>query len=183
MPRPLALALALVPLLLLAAALGGCTPSTRLPPPEPSSAGEPLFASDEEALAAATAAYEEYLAVVDGALSDPTQSVEFSALIDGDALAEVEHSRKEFVEQGYRLQGSRVVGGAELQQSFALEGVTTVVVYFCEDVSGVTLLDRNGRSLTTEDRPRFSIFETSIEFEAVDFKVTQRQFWDNVESC
>lgn len=181
MPRPLALAL--VPLLLLAAALTGCTQPTRLPPPEPSASGEPLFASDEEALAAATAAYEEYLAVVDGALSDPTQSVDFGSLTDGDALAELEGSRKEFVEQGYRLEGSRVVGGAELQQLFELEGVTTVVAYFCEDVSEVTLLDRNGGSLTTEDRPRFSIFETSIEFEASDFKVTQRQFWGNVESC
>jgi len=72
MPRRLTLAVAP---LLLALALAGCTESTRLPPPEPPAAGEPLFASDEEALAAATAAYEEYLEVSNAVFREPPRNL------------------------------------------------------------------------------------------------------------
>jgi hypothetical protein len=58
--RPLLVALSLT---LLAASLGACTWPASIPPPPPPATEAPLFATDEEALEAATAAYAEFLAV------------------------------------------------------------------------------------------------------------------------
>lgn len=180
MPRRLTLAVAP---LLLALALAGCTESTRLPPPEPPAAGEPLFASDEEALAAATAAYEEYLAAVDSALADPGSEVEYLVPAGGQALVEFEESLREFLVEGYSLQGVRSIGHAALQQSFQSDDVASVIAYICEDISDVVLLDRQGNSLTTPDRPNYTVLEVQVDFRDSNSLVVSREFWENADSC
>lgn len=183
MPRRPALVVApLTLLVLLTATLAGCAEPTRLPPPEPSAAA-PLFASDEEALAAATAAYEEYLAVVDAALASPSEAPLLEVVASGEALSEVQESVAEFVDEGYVLEGLRVLGGATLQQVFVEDDETTVVAYFCEDLTRVALVDSNGSLLTTEDRPDFTVFEVTVQLRPETSTVDIRRFWDNVESC
>jgi len=66
-PTVIALVFALV------AGLTACTETARIPDAEPSPTATPLFASDEEALAAAVAAYEEFLTVLDGLLQGSNQ--------------------------------------------------------------------------------------------------------------
>ena len=181
MPRRLRLAVA--PLVLLIAALTACAEPTRLPPPEEPAARAPLFASDEEALAAATEAYEEYLAAVDAALAVPEQSPSVDQFATDSALSEFDQSLNEFRLQRYKLRGQRVVGSAELQQTYATVEGTSVVAYMCEDLSDVVLFDVNGESLTTPDRPNYTVFEVLIEFSQEQAWVAGREFWENRESC
>lgn len=181
MPRPLALAL--VPLLLLAAALTGCTQPTRLPPPEPSASGEPLFASDEEALAAATAAYEEYLAVVDGALSDPTQSTPLDEVALGDVLNEANQSIDTFSEQGLRFVGKRQVVDTLLQQYASSDSATEVRLYVCESVADVDVLDANDQSVVEPTRPDLTAFQVAILIDSDGQRVFERTVWTDGQFC
>lgn len=178
------LALVALPLTLLVASLAACTETARIPPAEPPSATQPLFASDEEALEAATAAYEEYLAALDGLLRAPRDVVdEFDSIASGEALDSAIDSVQQFIDDGLRITGPRRLGGVELQQVIAGSDSTEVVAYFCEDVSGVLLLDRDGNSLTTEDRPEYATFEVAVTFDSGAALVVDRSFWSNETSC
>ncbi|MDX2026087.1 hypothetical protein [Microcella sp.] len=177
-------ALVVLPLVVLFAALVGCTGATRIPPPEPSTAVEPLFASDEEALEAATEAYEEYLAVLDGLLQAPLEvDGAFDSVASGQALQLAEESVQKFLDDVVRISGPRVVGSVELQQLIVDEEATEVILYVCEDLSGIVLLDSGGNSLTTPDRPNYSIFQIVVSFGHDGGRVVDRQFWSNETSC
>ncbi|UTT61771.1 hypothetical protein [Microcella humidisoli] len=178
------LALVALPLALLAGALSACTESTRIPPAEPTAEVAPLFATDEEALEAATAAYEEYLVVLDGLLQDPREvTAEFNDVAEGAALDAAVASVADFLSQGYALSGPRRLGGADLQQYSDSVEAAEVTAYFCEDISSVVLLDRNGQSISTEDRPDFTLFEATIRFTGSSALVIEREFWSNETSC
>jgi len=186
MPRPLALAL--VPLLLLAAALTGCTQPTRLPPPEPSASGEPLFASDEEALAAAFSAYERYLQV----------SNTLSASVDADTglleevaipghVEEVAASIEALRSQGLRTEGQAEIYAFNLQQHFeGSNGDVSVLTYVCLDVSGLRVVDGQGRDNTPPDRADFVGLEVvfwGINGPFPDLKVASSKTWSGSDLC
>jgi hypothetical protein len=178
------LALVALPLALVAGALTACTESTRIPPAEPTADVAPLFATDEEALAAATAAYEEYLAVLDGMLQDPREvTVEFDEVAEGAALDAAVISVAEFVDQGFSISGPRRIGRVDLQQASISTDMAEVTAYFCEDISGVQLRDKEGQSVSTEDRPDFTLFEATIRIDAIGAVVIEREFWSNEVSC
>ena len=164
--------------------LAACTEATRLPEAEPSSEVAPLFASDEEALAAATEAYEEYLAVLDAALQGPvSDDGELARVAQGQALLSAQESVAEFVEDKLRISAPRVVRAARLQQHLSLGAEAEVTTYFCEDISGVLLLDSEGNSLSEADRPDYTIFEATVEFGPDGTYVIEREFWSNESSC
>ena len=164
--------------------LAACSQSTRLPEAEPSSEVAPLFASDEEALAAATAAYEEYLAVLDAALQGPvSDGGELESVSRGQALVSAQESIAEFIEDQLRISAPRVVGGARLQQHTSSGSEAEVTSYFCEDISGVLLLDAGGNSLSEADRPDYTVFEATVEFGPAGAFVVERAFWSNESSC
>lgn len=184
MPRPLALAL--VPPMLLAAALGGCTPSTRLPPPEPSAAGEPLFASDEEALAAATAAYDEYLAVSNAVTGDPSVDLaELSPLTTSEYFLEVSEAVSALRRDGLRTVGSTRIQDVTLQQWVqGLEGAE-VAIYVCLDVSGALLVDPEGRDVTPADRSELVPLEVTLvaESSASELLIARSDSWPQGDVC
>lgn len=68
-PRRLT-SLALAPAAALLVALVGCSGTPEIPDADPAPSAPPLFATEEEALEAATAVYEEYLAVSNQVLAD-----------------------------------------------------------------------------------------------------------------
>ena len=147
------LALAVVPLVLLVAPLAACAESARIPPPEPSATVEPLFASDEEALAAATEAYEEYLAVSNAASANPTETPStLKDLVSDDYLDELQKSLRNLADQGLRTMGQSQISAAALQQYVELDSTALVVLYVCLDVSRVQVIDAQGQNLTPADR-------------------------------
>lgn len=89
----------------------------------------------------------------------------------------------EFLADGLRLSASRVLARSELQQVFIDVSNTTVIAYFCEDITGVELIDSDGNSLTTDDRPGYTVFEASVVFEQGQALVSERDFWSNETSC
>jgi hypothetical protein len=135
--------------------LPGCTGDAPIVLPSPESSTAPVFATDEEALAAAEAAYGEYLRVSDEILMDGGDDPERLLTVATPELFEVES-------EGYataRELGQRSTGGSkfdsmELQQYVpaAAGGKSIVVVYACNDISEVDFLDARGQSVVAPGR-------------------------------
>ncbi|MBR23037.1 MAG: hypothetical protein CMF57_11460 [Leifsonia sp.] len=177
--RPLAL---VAPLLVLA--LVGCTPTTVIPPAGPPSEEAPLFASDEEALAAATEAYEEFLAALDAKLQNPpSPEVVLNGFAESQALDEAVQSVEQFEAEGLRITAPREVTSVQLQMVVRVDGATEVVFYACEDVAGVDLLNAEGESLVTSDRPDLSAWESSAVFRPGGALVNSRTLWTGGGVC
>jgi hypothetical protein len=175
--------------LVLAAALAatGCTPEApRAETPTPTST--PLFASDEEALAAAEEAYAAYLAVVDEVLSEGGLNPDrIQSAAGEEALAQAIADAREFSAAGYRTTGTTSLVSISLQfhNAHAVGDEEVVRAYVCEDVSQVDLLDRDGKSLVSPTRPNVTPFEAAfIRSEpGRDLVVSSRQIWDDVSVC
>jgi hypothetical protein len=144
--------------------LTACTESARIPDAEPSSEGAPLFASDEEALAAATAAYQEYLAA-SGQVSS-SADLDISPIVDlvtEAYLVNEAATLDQFESRGLRTAGDSILAGSALQQWFESgSGGVTVIIYACVDVSNVRLIDRDGVDVTPADRPAIAALEVQF---------------------
>ncbi|MFF2272991.1 hypothetical protein ACFVTX_11995 [Agromyces sp. NPDC058136] len=138
-------------------ALSACTsgpepdPSTE---PRPSESAAPIFASDDEALAAAVEAYEKYLAVVDqltGAGGENAQRIREVAAED--YAAELEASLERLRASGTRTSGASTADHFKLVQYRDEAGVgAEVSIYVCLDASGVRVMDASGADVTPADR-------------------------------
>ncbi|WP_439565423.1 hypothetical protein [Microcella sp.] len=157
------LALVALPLLLVVGSLAACTESTRIPPAEPPAATEPLFASDEEALAAATAAYEEFLLVSGEILQDGGQQPErLKPLVSDEVYESESQGFNVFRENSYRATGSSRLEAVVLQQHIPGEpGNAEVQIYTCVFVGDVDVVDLSGVSVVDPQRQDF------IEYEAL----------------
>lgn len=157
------LALVVLPLVLLVAPLVACTESARIPPAEPPSAIEPLFASDAEALAAATEAYEQYLAVSNAASATPSEvPTTLKTLVSDDYFAELQDSLESLADKGLRTQGQSQVAGVALQQYVEFHSTALIVLYVCLDVSQVEVLDAQGQLVTPADRDSLVDLEVDV---------------------
>lgn len=147
-------------------ALTGCVGSEPLPTLPPTPTATPIFASEEEALAAAADAYAEYLGM--------------SALIasEGGANPEriepfVTEARLEVELRGFaiaRSTGLRILGASEFQVE-ALQRVdqdhgVEVVFYACWDASGSRVLNSDGADVTPVDRVDRALLEVVMVMEA-----------------
>jgi hypothetical protein len=153
-----------------AAMLTGCVgePSHAPPTSAATPSATPLFASDAEALAAATAAYAAYLKVsdeifgeggVDAArLGGVSTGDQLAANLEGFAKAKSLHERSSGITtfDTVTLQGTspESVGDRSL-----------VVLYLCEDVSRVDVLNEQGTSVVSPDRPDRAGYQ--VEFESI----------------
>lgn len=186
MPRRPALVVApLTLLVLLTATLAGCAEPTRLPPPEPSAAA-PLFASDEEALAAATAAYEEYLAVSNAVFREPPRDLKPLSEVVTDRFLEGEIPvAAQFDENGWVVAGGTQLTGTRLQQWFAdATGQSTVIFYACVDVTEARILDRNGLDVTPSERPSEVTLEVELVGEGPESLLVDRsELWEQQDTC
>jgi len=186
MPRPLALAL--VPLALLATILAGCTQPTRLPPPEPSAAGEPLFASDEEALAAAFNAYGRYIRVSNTLSSsmDADTALLAEVAVVGH-VEEVAESIEDLRAAGLRTEGQAEIRAFNLQQHFeSANGDVSVLTYVCLDVTNLRVVDEQGQDKTPAERD--DLVGLEVVFWAIngldpDLKVASSKSWTGSDLC
>lgn len=158
------LTLAVLPLALLVASLAACAESARIPPPENSSAVEPLFASDEEALAAATEAYEEFLRVSGEILQDGGANPErLSPLVSAEVFASELEGFELFQASGYRATGSSTLQNTVLQQHRpGAAGQAEVQMYSCVFVGDVDVVDVNNQSVIDPNRPVLVEYEATF---------------------
>lgn len=136
-----------------AGALTGCVPGKPAVTPAPTStSGSPVFASDEEALAAAEEAYRAYLAVSDQIANDGGADPErIAALVTSERLADELRGSETFETQGIRTEGSTKFENLGLQE-VQDRGSVRVSFYACWDASDVRVLNDLGEDITPADR-------------------------------
>lgn len=126
---------------------------TQAPSASPSVSAEPIFASDEQALAAAVAAYEAYLAV------DREIAADFGVPTDRIKSVATPEYAKTLIDQyedvraaGLVFEGETSVDTSKLIEWGQADGETYVRFYVCSDVSRVRVLDAGGADVTPADR-------------------------------
>ncbi|MDA4893824.1 hypothetical protein PFZ55_43900 [Streptomyces sp. MS2A] len=128
-----------------AMALGACAP-TPASDPTPT----PLFASEEEAFAAAEATYRAYIDAANRERAGD-RTADPQAFLRGEALEEAIDARRDLRERSVTLVGESAVH--EVQGiSAQLEGNGSVKSHLCLDVSDTSVLDSTGADITPSSR-------------------------------
>src|SRR5690554_887939 len=165
--------------------LTGCVPQDPAidPPPEPTS--EPVFASDEEALTAATDAYKAYLAMSDLIAREGGKDPERIAPYVTEEW--LEHSVQFFnsLSASNRHQvGNSSLHSAQLQQhSYEQDGDAFVVIYVCIDYATVEILDEDNVDSIPADSPTLLPIEATLETEDGAFRLSGNEPWTSVTFC
>jgi hypothetical protein len=164
-----------------------CAPPTPAKPPKPSPSSTALFASDEEALAAAEEAYREYLSVIDDVLQGGgAETAGLGAVAANAALDQALADAREFASLGYRTVGTTGLNAIVLQRMEAgtEDSIAIVEAYVCEDASQVDLVNAEGISLVSDDRPPLTPFQVSFSNEGErGLVLTSRSAWDGEGVC
>lgn len=136
-PRYPAVALALT---LTAAALSGCAPA-----PEPSPTPTAMFASEEEAFAAAEEVYRAYIDAGNNGADE-------SDFLVGQALEAEIDTLRYLDENGLTLDGTSALTSFVGVEATVTPTDTTIEVLLCLDVSKTRVLDSSGSDVTPADR-------------------------------
>ena len=167
--------------------LTGCT----APPPQTVAVSSPtvapVFASDEEALAAAVEAYEKYLAVSDQIAQEGGAGADrFEDVVTDEWLASERHSAEVLASSGLRQVGTTTFNGMRLQQMQHSDQLTSVVTYACLDLAGVEFVDSATGSNAV--RPKVLMVPVEVSFQTSDANprslvVGGNGPWSNVNLC
>jgi hypothetical protein len=171
-----------------AALLGGCAPQVQPPPPKPSPSSSPVFASDEEALAAATKAYAAYLKVSDQITQEGAAHPEqISDYVTPEMLPKSLAQYEPFRERGLSSDGASTFDTVSLQQiAHRLDGGTDVDLYLCLDISRVKIVDGVGADVTVAGRLNrlpLEVTLTSIGPETRRLLVARSETWPGKNFC
>ena len=171
------------------AALTGCSAPTEPPPAaSPSATGTPVFASDDEALAAAEKAYNEYLAMSDQIASEGGERPErIEAFVTPERLEADLAGFQAYREQGLKTRGVTRFESYGLQQQWgdAFSGAT-VVIYGCWDARDVTVETLEGSDATPDDRQERLPLEVTLvsdDSEARRLVVHEEAQWSGDSVC
>ena len=156
---------ALCALALLSTLVACATPA---PPPEPSptaTTAAPVFATDAEALAAATEAYAAYVSVSDLIFAEGGVRPErIDEVASGTLAASVRDESAYAVGAGLRSTGANTFDSISLQSVDEAASRGVVIIYLCSDVSATDVLDSNGVSVVKADRPPRTPFQVSFDW-------------------
>jgi hypothetical protein len=146
----------------------------------------PVFASDEEALAAATDAYAGYIETADQIITDGGAHPERIEQFATDELAKAEiESYREFESQGLHGTGLSTFSNLSIQ-SHSRGEKAVVTAYVCSDVSGTDIVDSNGRSTlasTRQTRVPFLIVFDLADPGSTQLKVASADVWKGEGVC
>lgn len=170
---------------LTAVLLGGCSPEPAVPSAPPAAEGEALFASDEEALAAAEAAYAKYLSTTNLILENGGLGEEALRPLVSDEVFEEEATGFAYRrENGLRSVGGTELLGAKLQQLVNGGSSTEVTAFFCLSYESVDVVDETGSSVVPGDRAPSATYEATIGFEeANEWRLERNEFWQEGSVC
>lgn len=158
--------------------LAACTPE-----PEPTPTKTALFASDEEAFAAAEETYRAYTdALNEVDTSDPNTFEPVFAWTTDRANAAVRKSLSELHAESVTLTGSTVIAGVTPITASIADGF--VSIHVCADVSETDVLDSDGNSLVPDGRaPIQSLLVDLAEGDTdTGLKITSTE-GDDTHSC
>jgi len=189
MRNPVRASLVVASLALSGALLTACTPSapvaheSKTPAPSPSTT--PIFASDAEALEAATAVYTKYLAAVDAIGHDGgTNPERVRPFVNAAGLQhQVDASKKMIAEHSHGV-GDTKLNNTVLQSHDESTGAARVRIYACQDISAVDVIDPSGKSLVSENRADYIAYEVSLTTERGHGLVIQsNKYWSGGGVC
>lgn len=177
-----ALAAAVALALSLSLAACGPEPAPITVPPQPSST--PLFASDEEALAAAERAYAAYVAALDElgvrGWDDPSS---LEAVATGSVLANDQARALEYASNQIKQAGSARFSIHSLQ-TYSAFAPARVSFYVCLDVSEVDLVDAEGESIVSNERDDVVPLEVAVSGESAEaLRVERSELWTGDSYC
>ena len=186
-PKFRAAAVALV--LVGALSASGCASEAPAADPTPTPSATPLFASDEEALAAAEEAYAAYQQVSDSILIDG--GAEPERLLKVATEAQYEYEKAGFDEA--KANGLRSTGGSTFDtvtlrdwKDEAGDGRLVVSVLLCDDVAAVDIIDRQGQSVVDSSKParfpRVAYFDLAAS-DREQLLVSTIEEWDGENFC
>lgn len=178
---------AAAPIALLAAmALAGCT----APEPEPTQTvaptDEPLFASEEEALAAAEEVYGVYVVAVETSLQSGGEPAPQLSGIASDKVVQEQTAGSE----SYRADGLRALGNSTFEvmstqffNGVAAEGEPVLGIYVCRDVGATDVVDQTGGSIVADDRQELIPFEVEFSRNGTNLIVEKDELWPGETFC
>lgn len=168
--------------------LAGCVPAEPVITPAPEPSTTPIFASDEEALAAATDAYAKYLEVSDAITSDGGLGVDrVSTLVTAEQFVNEVAAFKDFSEVGLHTSGDSAADVVGLQSYWtAADETSKIVIYVCVHVSEVRILDSSNEDVTPTSRP--NTYPLEVEFEVTPgtpsvLKISRSEKWSGNDFC
>jgi hypothetical protein len=168
-------------------ALTGCQSTPTPVPTSTATADAPVFASDEEALAAATEAYAAYLKASDESWSGgSTTREEFLSLSTGKAHEDDVAANKLFMDRGWRKVGTATFDSMQLQSSNPHGGGWEIRVYVCVDVKNSDVVDSSGISVAKPDRPLRMPLEVALVAEEGDqsnLLISESRTWSGSNFC
>jgi hypothetical protein len=139
--------------LLAAGALAACSPDDPVEPPDPVPSRTPVFASEEEALAAAEAAYAAYLEVANAVAKEGGAQPERFADVTTAEWLEKEISSAEALQATGNVQVGDVTFAAFSLQYADVHGETAELgAYACLDLTEARFVDSAGTDVTSGDR-------------------------------
>jgi hypothetical protein len=167
------------------AALASCANPRPGEMPAPTPSVTPVFASEEEALAAAGDAYQRYLDVSNAiAQAGWVDTSGFESVERGDALDQEIDAATSLADSGFRQLGASTFDSMTLQQlDDRGAGNVSIVTYLCLDVAAVDVIDANGASVVSPTRPNRQALE--VEFDDADelIKVSRSEAWSGANFC
>ncbi|MGN6272145.1 MAG: hypothetical protein ACTHMQ_03555 [Protaetiibacter sp.] len=168
-----------LPLLLIALALVGCTPTEPMPTPPPTPSEAPVFASDEEALAAAEEAYAAFLATLDQIFIDGGNGSERLLEVASEDVLEQETAGFE------QLRAAGFHGTGSTRAKLTLQSADLVLgeitAYTCDDISETDIVDTNGVSVVGERST--TTYEYEVVFGGSPLILQSRLPWDGADVC
>lgn len=157
-------------------ALSGCAPS-----PEPSPTKTALFASDEEAFAAAEETYRAYTEA-SNARRNGDQSVDPQDFLTGEALESHIDSLRALDEAGLRVVGDvSVVDFRPMSDSVRRDGQSLSAVV-CLDLANARTLNSDGDDVTPSDRPQVIALGASMIWVEKAYAIS-REFDEDNATC
>lgn len=181
-PRPVAIGLFALSALL----LSGCSPEAAVPSAPPAAEGEALFASDEEALAAAEAAFAEYLAVFDEVFAQGGTDASRLEAVAAEDVLEADLTRAErFQSDDFTQTGTSTVLETSLQQHVSgPAGVAEVVTYSCLDAFSITVLNADGVDVGNPERAATATFSNTFTSTSEgDLLLVRSELWREDTEC
>lgn len=170
----------------LALLMSGCTGGDPAPSPSaPTDAAEPIFATDEEALAGFTEAYTSFLAVSGAVSAEGGANPErLETVASGSALEEEKSAALRFAAEGLRTTGEVKFSVSKLQSNDHTANGTVVAAYVCDDISAFELLNAEGESLVVPGRVVDVPYTVLVAGESPSsMKVTERVLWERDNFC
>ena len=162
----------------------GCTAAPKSAPPSPTPTVAPIFASDEEAHAAATQAYANYLDMSsliahDGG-ANPSR---MTSVAVGEALETEIQTLEGMSEAGTVGVGVLNFDTLTLQSADLASGMLSA--YVCLDVSESDVIDRSGVSVVAVDRVERLPLEIGFIFESANQRLLleRTRSWDGENFC